>query len=330
MRTTEPVPVLEIRDLTVTFASGSVPVQAVRGVSFSVARGEAVGIVGESGSGKSVTAWAAAGLLGSDALVDGSVRLDGQDLAELDALARRALRGPKIAMIFQEPSRSFDPIMTLEKTFLETFRAHKPETTREEGRQRSVALLEEVHIAEAETRLGSFPHQFSGGMLQRVMIALALANNPDILLCDEPTTALDVTIQAQILALLEELQARRGLSLVFISHDLETVAQISNRILVFYGGLILEEGATKALLESPRHPYTKALWHSRVKRGSHHSSDALVLIGGQPPDPQSPEPGCPFEPRCPRAQAKCREALPALSAESDGRRCRCWFPLEGP
>jgi len=165
-------------------------------------------------------------------------------------------------------------------------------------------------------------------MLKRVMIALALANDPEILLCDEPTTALDVTIQAQILALLAELQARRGLSLVFISHDLETVAQVADRILVFYGGLIVEEAATKILLKEPRHPYTLALWDSRVKRRSHYSTEALVLIGGQPPDPQSPEPGCPFAPRCSRAQSRCRESLPPLKVDSGNRTYRCWFPLE--
>lgn len=324
------VPALEVKDLRVTFSAGETAIQAVRGISFSVFRGEAVGIVGESGSGKSVTAWAAAGLLGNDATLEGTVLVDGVDLAGLDAEARRSLRGPKVAMIFQEPSRSFDPIMTLEKTFLETFRAHKPQTTKEEARRRAVSLLEEVHIADAEARLGSFPHQFSGGMLQRVMIALSLANDPEILLCDEPTTALDVTIQAQILGLLRELQLRRGLSLVFISHDLETVAEVSDRILVFYGGLIMEEGPKSSLLSDPRHPYTKALWDSRVKRGSHYSADALVLIGGQPPDPQIPEPGCPFAPRCSRVAGQCRTTLPGLTVVPGGRKRRCWFPLEGP
>jgi len=323
------LPVLEVVDLKVTFGAGVVPVQAVRGVSFSLAKGEALGVVGESGSGKSVTAWAAAGLLGGDAWVEGRVSLGGVDLASLDAEARRALRGPRVAMIFQEPSRSFDPIMNLEKTFLETFRAHKPKTTKAESRARAITLLGEVHIADAEARLGSFPHQFSGGMLQRVMIALALANDPEILLCDEPTTALDVTIQAQILGLLSELQARRGLSLVFISHDLETVAQVSDRILVFYGGLILEEGTTASLLKNPRHPYTRALWESRVRHGSHYSTDKLVLIGGSPPDPQRPQPGCPFAPRCPLAQDRC-QTLPVLEKSTDGRTWRCWFPLEAP
>jgi oligopeptide/dipeptide ABC transporter ATP-binding protein len=322
------VSLLDVESLKVSFGRDN-PVQAVRGVSFSLSQGECLGIVGESGSGKSVTVWAAAGLLGRDARFEGRVLLDGRDLAGLSLEERRQLRGTKMAMIFQEPSRSFDPIMTLEKTFWETFRAHEPRVTRDEARVRAAALLGEVHIRDAETRLASFPHQFSGGMLQRVMIALALANNPEILICDEPTTALDVTVQAQILALLKELQTKRGLSLIFISHDLSTVAQMADRLLVLYGGLVMEQGSTRALLNAPEHPYTRALWDSRVPRGAHYSSQKLVLIGGSPPDPQRPEPGCPFAPRCPRAQDRCRTGLPALE-ERDGRARRCWFPLEKP
>jgi len=299
-------PLLSVQDLRVTFGD----VQAVRGVSFFLNSGECLGIVGESGSGKSVSAWAAAGLLGKDAKIQGTI-----------------VRSPRTAMIFQEPSRSFDPIMNLENTFLETFRVQKPKTTREEARDRAVALLGEVHIAGARDRLGSFPHQFSGGMLQRVMIALALAGDPEVLLCDEPTTALDVTIQAQILALLKELQTKRHLALVFISHDLETVAQVADRLLVLYGGLVLEEGRTAEVLDHPAHPYTKALWDSRVRRGTHYLTDPLILIGGQPPDPRVPEPGCPFAPRCGRVRPECRAGIPPL--ESAGPRTRrCFFPLE--
>ena len=319
---------LEVNGLKVSFGDRKKPVQAVRGVSLHLAKGECLGIVGESGSGKSVTVWAAAGLLGRDARSEGRVALEGRDLAALPPEERRALRGTKIAMIFQEPSRSFDPIMTLEKTFLETFRAHRPGTTREEARERAAALLGEVHIRDAETRLASFPHQFSGGMLQRVMIALSLANDPEILICDEPTTALDVTVQAQILALLKELQTKRGLSLIFISHDLATVAQMADRLLVLYGGLTMEEGSTAELLEAPAHPYTRALWDSRIPRGAHYTSARLKLIGGAPPDPQNPEPGCPFAPRCARAQDRCRSALPPLEGSERSR--RCWFPLEAP
>jgi oligopeptide/dipeptide ABC transporter ATP-binding protein len=322
------VNLLDVEQLKVSFGRET-PVQAVRGVSFSLAKGECLGIVGESGSGKSVTVWAAAGLLGRDARFEGRVLLEGRDLAELSADERRKLRGPKLAMIFQEPSRSFDPIMTLEKTFWETFRAHDPSVTRAESRTRAAALLGEVHVRDAESRLASFPHQFSGGMLQRVMIALALANNPEILICDEPTTALDVTVQAQILALLKELQTKRGLSLIFISHDLGTVAQMADRLLVLYGGLVMEQGTTADLLKAPAHPYTRALWDSRVPRGAHYSTNKLVLIGGTPPDPQRPEPGCPFAPRCPRAQDHCRTALPELESQGDRAR-RCWFPLEAP
>jgi len=299
-------PLLSVQDLRVTFGD----VHAVRGVSFQLNPGECLGIVGESGSGKSVSAWAAAGLLGKDAKIQGTI-----------------VRSPRTAMIFQEPSRSFDPIMNLENTFLETFRVHQPKTTRQEARQRATALLGEVHIAGASDRLGSFPHQFSGGMLQRVMIALALAGDPEVLLCDEPTTALDVTIQAQILALLKELQTKRHLALVFISHDLETVSQVADRLLVLYGGLVLEEGMTNEVLLHPAHPYTKALWDSRVHRGAHYKTHPLVLIGGQPPDPRIPEPGCPFAPRCSRAHPECRAGIPPLEAVGPRTR-RCFFPLE--
>jgi oligopeptide/dipeptide ABC transporter ATP-binding protein len=319
---------LEVHGLKVSFGDRQKPVQAVRGVSLHLNKGECLGIVGESGSGKSVTVWAAAGLLGRDARSEGLVTLEGQDLAALTLEERRRLRGTRIAMIFQEPSRSFDPIMTLEKTFLETFRAHHQTVTRDEARTKAAALLGEVHIRDAETRLASFPHQFSGGMLQRVMIALALANDPEILICDEPTTALDVTVQAQILSLLKELQTKRGLSLIFISHDLATVAQMADRLLVLYGGLAMEEGKTGELLGAPAHPYTKALWDSRIPRGAHYTSARLNLIGGAPPDPQNPEPGCPFAPRCSRAKDQCRAELPPLVEER--RSYRCWFPLEAP
>jgi len=304
--------VLTVENLRVTFSTLPAPVQAVRGVSFHLDAGECLGIVGESGSGKSVTAWAAAGLLGKDARVEGTL-----------------VRNPRTSMIFQEPSRSFDPIMNLENTFLETFRVHDPKTTKAQSRDRAAALLAEVHIAGARERLGSFPHQFSGGMLQRVLIALALAGDPEVLLCDEPTTALDVTIQAQILALLKELQTRRRLALIFISHDLETVAQVADRLLVMYGGLVMEEGRTEDVLKAPTHPYTRALWQSRVRRGSHYKTQPLVLIGGQPPDPRFPEPGCPFAPRCVLAQPECSVGIPPLERVGD-RTHRCFFPLGAP
>jgi len=320
---------LSIENLNVSFGPLQKPIQAVRGVSLTAERGECVGLVGESGSGKSVTAWAAAGLLGVDSRVEGRVWLDGQALDERTPEELRRLRGTKVAMIFQEPSRSFDPIMNLERTFWETFRAHDSSVTLEQARTRAAALLNEVHISDAADRLGSFPHQFSGGMLQRVMIALALANNPDLLICDEPTTALDVTVQAQILAVLKELQSQRGLSLIFISHDLETVAQVADRIMIMYGGLVMEQGRTADVLKRPAHPYTQALWSSRVRRGTHYKTDRLSLIGGAPPDPQQPEPGCPFAPRCSRVHDSCKTAIPAWT-ETNGRAFRCLFPWEAP
>lgn len=221
-------------------------------------------------------------------------------------------------MIFQEPSRSFDPIYSIGKTFEETFRAKEPALPRAEARRRATRLLGEVHIPRAEERLANFPHQFSGGMLQRIMIALALANDPDILIADEPTTALDVTIQAQIVGLLEELKRRRGLSLIFISHDLRLVSRIADRILVMYGGLVFEFGETEEVLERPRSPYTRSLLDSVPEWGSHYAAKRLATIPGSVPDPVRPEPGCPFAPRCPLAQEACGEGVPPLVEVPEG------------
>ncbi|NNM68198.1 MAG: ABC transporter ATP-binding protein, partial [Spirochaetales bacterium] len=249
-------PLFEVENLKVAFGHHGPSVQAVRGISWTLGRGECLGIVGESGSGKSVGVLGSLGLLDRQAKVSGTVRLEGQVLDALSPDQRRRLLGPKLAMIFQEPSRAFDPIASLEATFIETFRAHRPRMERAECRERAIRLLKEVQINDPELRLKNYPHQFSGGMLQRVGIALALANGPEVLFCDEPTTALDVTIQRQIAELLQELKRTRHLALVFISHDLELVAGLSDRILVMYAGLILESGPVRKVLDSPRSPYT--------------------------------------------------------------------------
>jgi peptide/nickel transport system permease protein len=257
------------------------------------------------------------GLHGGTAQVSGEIELNGQDIRRLAPEQLRMLRGKAISMIFQEPSRSFDPIYNLGKTFEETFKAKNPDISDDEVRSRSLQLLSEVHIPRAEERLKNFPHQFSGGMLQRIMIALALANDPDVLIADEPTTALDVTIQAQIVALLKELQLRRGLSLIFISHDLGLVGQIADRIMVMYAGLVLEFGPASEVLGTPRSPYTRALLKSLPAWGSHYRRDILFSIPGGVPDPTRPEPGCPFEPRCPLASSACSLSVPPLVQDSE-------------
>ncbi|HVO37833.1 MAG TPA: ABC transporter ATP-binding protein [Spirochaetia bacterium] len=309
--------VLDVRGLTVSFPTGGGMLRAVRGVDFALRRGECLGIVGESGSGKSVSALAALGLLGRDAHIDGSVFLDGRDARSLAPAQLRALRGTFASMIFQEPSRSFDPIYSIGRTFQETLRVKDPTLSRAECQATAVRLLSEVHIPRAEERLKNFPHQFSGGMLQRIMIALALANDPDLLIADEPTTALDVTIQAEIVGLLDELRSRRGLSLLFISHNLALVGQIADRILVMYAGLVLEEGPAGIVLSQPRSPYTRALLDALPSWGSHYGKERLRTISGSVPDPTRHEPGCPFAPRCPLVAERCSAAIPPLVRDED-------------
>jgi len=318
--------ILEVRGLTVDFPSANGALQAVRGVDFSLRRGECLGIVGESGSGKSVSALAALGLLGRDARVGGNIELNGKDVRRLAPEQLRAMRGTVASMIFQEPSRSFDPIYSIARTFQETLRVKDRSLSPAECRRTAVRLLTEVHIPRAEERLRSFPHQFSGGMLQRIMIALALANDPELLIADEPTTALDVTIQAEIIGLLSELRTRRRLTLVFISHNLALVGQIADRIAVMYAGLVLEEGPAAVVLSQPRSPYTRALLDALPSWGSHYSTVKLRSIAGSVPDPTRHEPGCPFAPRCPLAVERCRAAIPPLAAADGPGTYRCIFP----
>ena len=321
--------ILDVRGLTVDFPAADGSLQAVRGVDLSLQRGQCLGIVGESGSGKSVSALASLGLLGRDARVGGSILLKGSDIRGLSQDRLRGLRGTVASMIFQEPSRSFDPIYSIGKTFQETLRVKSPSLSQADCLARAAQLLAEVHIPRAEERLKSFPHQFSGGMLQRIMIALALANDPELLVADEPTTALDVTIQAEIIGLLDELRRRRQLSLIFISHNLALVGQIADRISVMYAGLVLEEGPAGTVLSQPRSPYTRALLDALPGWGSHYGNQELQSIPGSVPDPTRPEPGCPFAPRCRMARDECSARVPAL-ARSDQAGSpvsyRCIFP----
>ena len=304
-------PLLEVRDLRVTFSvlrgRKRISVNAVRGISFGLGKGEVLGIVGESGSGKSVSTQAIPGLLPNSATVTGSVLFEGTELLDLPLKELRNYRGKKIGMIFQEPGRSYDPLHNMGKVFLETFRNSEPGITKEAAMDKAVVLLDEVGLPNSRERLSNFPHQFSGGQLQRIGIALALAQGCELLIADEPTTALDVTIQKQIIELLKTLRLSRKISIIFISHDIDLVADISDRILVMYGGLVMEEVPSEGIYSHAAHPYTKALLAASPRFGSHYSLERLKVIPGRVADPSNPEPGCPFAPRCTEAAAECRK-----------------------
>ena len=317
---------LSISDLHVDFSilrgNARVIVQAVRGVSFSLRRGETLGIVGESGSGKSVCTQAIPGLLPKNAGVSGSVLYDGKELTNLGTEALREYRGKKIGMIFQEPGRSNDPLQNMGSVFWETFKNSEPGISREESNKRAAALLEETGLDNSAERLVNFPHQFSGGQLQRIGIALALAQGCELLIADEPTTALDLTIQKQIMELLKTLRRKRNVSIIFISHDIDLVAEISDRVMVMYGGLAMESAEAREITANPRHPYTKALLAASPRFGSHYSRERLLTIPGKVTDPSNPETGCPFAPRCVQAGQECKLAIPPLRTEG-GREIRC-------
>jgi len=319
-------PLLSVRDLTVTFnvqrGKDHIGIQAVRGVSFTLQRGETLGIVGESGSGKSVSTLAIPGLHPKNADICGSICYEGKELINLETEALREYRGKKIGMIFQEPGRSYDPLQNIGGVFLETFRNSEPDITKEESVGRAVALLEETGLDNGIERLSNFPHQFSGGQLQRIGIALALAQGCELLIADEPTTALDLTIQKQIMELLKTLRRKRNISIIFISHDIDLVAEISDRIMVMYGGLIMESAGAAEITNNPRHPYTVALLAASPRFGSHYSKERLLTIPGKVSDPANPQPGCPFAPRCEKAGSECSREIPELLIR-DGHELRC-------
>lgn len=301
-----------VKDLNVTFdvLRGNVPIKinAVRGVSFNLKKSEVLGIVGESGSGKSVTTSCIPSLLPANANVSGQIYYDKINMTSLSYKEMREYRGKKIGMIFQEPSRSFDPLQNIGSVFYETIKNSNPKIKKEQAYEKAINLLEETGIKNAKERLSNFPHQFSGGQLQRISIALSLAQGCELLIADEPTTALDVTIQNQIVELLKKLQTERNLSIIFISHNIDLVAEISDKIIVMYGGLIMEQGDIQTVLSSPRHPYTKALLKASPKFGSHYSEEKLFSIPGKVVDPSKPEQGCPFAPRC-NSENKSSECL---------------------
>jgi peptide/nickel transport system permease protein len=324
-------PLLQVHDLSVDFSilrgNEYISVQAVRGLSFSLQKGECLGIVGESGSGKSVSTLAIPGLLPKNTDVRGSIRYQETELAGLGTKGLREYRGKKIGMIFQEPGRSYDPLQSMGSVFFETFKNSDPAISREEADRRALALLEETGLDNGRERLSNFPHQFSGGQLQRIGIALALAQGCELLIADEPTTALDLTIQKQIIELLKTLRRTRNITIIFISHDIDLVAEISDRIMVMYGGIEMESGSAADITANPRHPYTSALLAASPRFGSHYSRERLLTIPGKVTDPAAPESGCPFAPRCGKAQPECTQAVPQLkkiaNTNSQNHEIRC-------
>ena len=316
--------ILKVEGLKTSFMTSSGEVQAVRGVSFGVRKGEIQGIVGESGSGKSVTSMTILRLLADTARIkEGAIRFEGKDLTKVSEKEMRAIRGQKIAMIFQDPMSSLNPLVPVGKQVAEIMKIHHPEMKPEQLKQRTLELFEQVRIPEAAKRLRSYPHEFSGGMRQRVMIAMALANRPDLLIADEPTTALDVTIQDQILKQLRSLQREYGTSITFITHDLGVVAELCDRVVVMYGGLIMEEAPIEEIFANPLHPYTMGLLAS-IPGVHKDKSERLQSIAGSPPDMTSPPAGCPFAPRCPYARNICAAECPPY-VQAGGHRAMCWL-----
>ena len=313
--------VLEVTDLRVRIASRRGVVRAVDGVSFEVPRGEALGLVGESGSGKSMTLKAVLGVLPPEAEVaSGQVRLDGTDLVTLDQHTLNRVRGPKISMIFQEPMSALNPVMRVGRQISEGPRIHLG-YSRARAEERALELMRRVGIPDPERRYRAYPHEFSGGMRQRVMIAIALSCEPEIILCDEPTTALDVTIQDQILRLLVRLCQESGVSLVFVTHDLPVVAQVCQQVAVMYGGQIVERGDVRDVLLDPRHPYTLGLVRSAPD--VEYVQDSLRPIPGAPPSLIDPPAGCRFHPRCDFAEDDCRTGPVPLRLLAGDRSTRC-------
>ncbi len=315
-------PVLVVRDLTVTFPGQSGDVRAVRGIDYELAPGEVLGIVGESGSGKSASATAVNGLLPGHAVIEGSVKLHGQELIGLDDERMAAIRGKRIAMVFQDPLSALTPVYTVGAQLSEAVRVHN-RVSKEAALDRAVELLKLVGIPNAADRASAFPHEFSGGMRQRVMIAMAIANDPDVIIADEPTTALDVTIQAQVLEVLRTAREVTGAAIVMITHDLSVIAGFADRVAVMYAGRIVETGTVDEVFYSPRMPYTMGLLGA-IPRADDPGDRPLVPIEGTPPSLQDLPPGCPFAPRCPLVFETCREVEPALIAVgSPGHHSAC-------
>jgi len=327
-------PLLEIDGLVTSFETARGRVRAVDGLSLAVGPGETVCLAGESGCGKSVTALSVMGLLPETARIDaGVMRFRGADLAALRPAERRALRGRAMAMVFQEPMTALNPVLGIGRQVAEALTLHAG-LTRGEARERSLGLLRQVQLADAERRFDDYPHQLSGGMRQRVLIAMALANRPQLLIADEPTTALDVTIQAQVLALLRELQRAQGTGILFVTHDLAVVAEIADRVVVMVGGRVVEQGSVVDVLERPAHPYTIGLLEARPRPGRTRRDGHRIATLAPAAAPAAARPaGCVYQARCPRVRARClaeapglAPVLPAAAGRAGRHAAACHFP----
>jgi oligopeptide/dipeptide ABC transporter ATP-binding protein len=318
----DPGPLLEVGGLRVWYGTGGDPVRAVDGVSLEINRGETLGLVGESGCGKSTLGRGIIGLLPDNASIAGQVVYKDRDLVGLDADELRDLRGPEIGLIFQEPMTRLDPLHTIESHFRETLLTHRPEIDRETMRKRSIETLARMGIP--PTRFKQYPHEFSGGMRQRIMIALALVLEPSLLIADEPTTALDVIVEAQILGILADLRKNFDTGLLLITHNLGIIAEACDRVAVMYAGRIAEEGEAREVFSEPAHPYTRELLRATISL----RTTGLNYIPGAPPDLIDPPPGCRFHPRCPNAMRVCDQRQPPEVRVEGGQRVACW--LHGP
>lgn len=315
---------LSVKQLKTSFATREGEVQSVRGVSFTLNEGEVVGLVGESGSGKSVTARSLIRLIQPPGqITDGQILFRGEDLLTKSDKELRKIRGNRISMIFQDPMTSLNPVVRVGKQMTEVIRRHR-KMDKAAARKEAIELLRQVGIPSPEERIDQYPHEFSGGMRQRVMIAIALSCKPELLIADEPTTALDVTIQAQILQLMQELKESTQTSILMITHDLGVVAQVCTRVIVMYGGLIMEEGPVERIFAHPQHPYTQGLLRSIPKPGEDGGRQRLATIEGTPPNLLHPPSGCPFMERCPHAMEVCKQ-MPAYTETAPGHRALCWL-----
>lgn len=316
--------ILTIKDLHTSFFTPVGEVKAVSGVSLELKRGEVLGIVGESGSGKSVTMLSILHLLGpAGKVISGSVDFGGRDLTTLNYEEMSDIRANRIAMIFQDPMTSLNPVLSIEYQLCEPLIRHK-KMSRHEARERVISLLHDVGIEPAEERIKQYPHQFSGGQRQRLMIAMALTCNPDLLIADEPTTALDVTVQAQILELMKELQKKWNTAIILITHDLGVIAGMADKVSVMYSGHIVEQGTRRDIFYRPAHPYTKGLLKS-VPNPDNLTKERLIPIEGQPPDLLNPPPGCPYALRCPHAMRICLTHPPLMHEVGEGHSASCWL-----
>jgi len=305
---------LEVKNLNVHFQTPEGELQAVRDLSFSLRQGETLGVVGESGSGKSQTMLAMMGLLANNARAEGQVLFNGDNILNLPTAQLNRVRGPRLAMVFQDPMTSLNPFLKIERQMTEVLQTHQ-NASRGQARAAALQMLEKLRIADPLRCFNSYPHQFSGGMRQRIMIAMALLSQPDVLIADEPTTALDVTVQAQIVALLRQLQQEHGTSIIMVTHDLGLVASLSDQVMVMYGGRVMEHAQADDIFYNTRHPYTRALLESVPRL--EHADDALLAIPGMPPSLRNMPPGCPFAPRCARADNDCQHPAP-LRLVTDG------------